>query len=135
MSYRASINRARRADLPLAWRLSSFRSALLSCQGLLRQQENRPKEFFARALLPYYHAHFGLPNPPAGLGPLPADDRSLLAAIQDLERRRNQYLQRLEEYRRQRIREKSGGRRLGSRLAWPYGGFLPDEWWLPNYRP
>ncbi|WP_400192535.1 hypothetical protein [Hymenobacter sp. B81] len=133
MSYRNYLNRAQRADLPLAWRLSAFRSALLSCHWLLQQQQKQSIKRYLPEMVEFYKAYFGIPSPNDPAPQWPPDDSGLVGAIQDLEKRRRHYLQRMQVYQRRRIREKGCGRRLGSRVAWPYGGFLPDEWVLRTH--
>lgn len=129
MSFGAHLNRARRADLPLAWRFSSFRSCLVQCMWLVRQHQVLPEDWYEKQLLAFYHKQFSISIPGKATAEQ-ADEGLLLAAIRDLEGRRNQYLVRIRAYQKHRIREKHVGCRVGSRIAWPYNGFLPDEWFL-----
>lgn len=99
--------------------------------GLLRQHQLLPRNWYERQLLAFYNEQFEL----SGLGRMQesnlAADLLLQKATEDLERRRNIYLVRFRLYQKWRIQEKVGGRRIGSLLAVPSHGFLPDEW-LPH---
>ena len=128
MSYRAHLNRARRLDLPLAWRLSSFRSCLVCSMWLVRRHQVLPKDWYEKELLEFYSEFFRISAACHKDSKLLMSAILLSEAIQDLDKRRDNYLIHIQVYQKRRIREKMKGIRMGSCVAWPYNGFLPDDW-------